>query len=103
AADPRFATNADRVRHRDELAALLERALAARGAADWVAALAGAGVPCGMVNDVGEAFALAERLGLGAVVEAGGVPQVANPIRLPSSPPSHRPAPPAPPQPTPHA
>jgi crotonobetainyl-CoA:carnitine CoA-transferase CaiB-like acyl-CoA transferase len=95
AADPRFATNADRVRHRDELAALLERALAARGAADWVAALAGAGVPCGLVNDVGEAFALAERLGLGAVVEAGGVPQVANPIRLPSSPVSYRLAPPA--------
>ena len=95
AADPRFATNADRVRHRDELAALLEQALAARGAADWVAALAGAGVPCGMVNDVGEAFALAERLGLGAVVEAGGVPQVANPIRLPSSPASYRLAPPA--------
>jgi crotonobetainyl-CoA:carnitine CoA-transferase CaiB-like acyl-CoA transferase len=95
AADPRFATNADRVGHRDELAALLERALAARGAADWVAALAGAGVPCGLVNDVGEAFALAERLGLGAVVEAGGVPQVANPIRLPSSPSSYRLAPPA--------
>jgi crotonobetainyl-CoA:carnitine CoA-transferase CaiB-like acyl-CoA transferase len=95
AADPRFATNADRVRHRDELAALLERALAARGAADWVAALADAGVPCGLVNDVGEAFALAERLGLGAEVEAGGVPQVANPIRLPSSPASYRLAPPA--------
>jgi crotonobetainyl-CoA:carnitine CoA-transferase CaiB-like acyl-CoA transferase len=95
AADPRFATNADRVRHRDELAALLEQALAARGAADWVAALADAGVPCGLVNDVGEAFALAERLGLGAVVEAGGVPQVANPIRLPSSPASYRLAPPA--------
>ena len=95
AADPRFATNADRVRHRDELAALLERALAARGAADWAADLTGAGVPCGLVNDVGEAFALAERLGLGAVVEAGGVPQVANPIRLPSSPASYRLAPPA--------
>jgi crotonobetainyl-CoA:carnitine CoA-transferase CaiB-like acyl-CoA transferase len=95
AADPRFATNADRVRHRDELAALLERALAARGAADWVAALAEAGVPCGLVNDVGEAFALAERLGLGAVVAAGGVPQVANPIGLASSPASYRLAPPA--------
>ncbi|HVG64547.1 MAG TPA: CoA transferase [Actinomycetota bacterium] len=95
AADPRFATNADRVRHRDELAALLERALAARGAADWAADLTGARVPCGLVNDVGEAFALAERLGLGAVVEAGGVPQVANPIRLPSSPASYRLAPPA--------
>jgi crotonobetainyl-CoA:carnitine CoA-transferase CaiB-like acyl-CoA transferase len=52
-------------------------------------------VPCGLVNDVGEAFALAERLGLGAEVEAGGVPQVANPIRLSSAPASYRLGPPA--------
>jgi crotonobetainyl-CoA:carnitine CoA-transferase CaiB-like acyl-CoA transferase len=95
AADPRFATNADRVANRDALAGLLERALAARGAADWVAALADAGVPCGLVNDVGEAFALAERLGLDPVVAAGGVPQVADPIRLSSTPVSYRLAPPA--------
>jgi crotonobetainyl-CoA:carnitine CoA-transferase CaiB-like acyl-CoA transferase len=92
--DPRFATNADRVANRDALAALLERALAAREAADWVPALADAGVPCGLVNDVGEAFALAERLGLDPVADAGGVPQVANPIRLSSSPASYRLGPP---------
>jgi crotonobetainyl-CoA:carnitine CoA-transferase CaiB-like acyl-CoA transferase len=95
ATDPRFATNADRVSNRDALAELLERALAARGAADWVAALASAGVPCGLVNDVGEAFALAERLGLDPVVAAGGVPQVADPIRLSATPASYRLAPPA--------
>ena len=95
AADPRFATNADRVANREELAALLERALAARGAADWVADLAAAGVPCGLVNDVGEAFALAERLGLGPVADAGGVPQVASPIGLSATPASYRLAPPA--------
>jgi crotonobetainyl-CoA:carnitine CoA-transferase CaiB-like acyl-CoA transferase len=95
AADPRFATNADRVGNRDALAGLLEEALAARGAADWVTALADAGVPCGLVNDVGEAFALAERLGLGPVADAGGVPQVANPIRLSASPATYRLAPPA--------
>jgi crotonobetainyl-CoA:carnitine CoA-transferase CaiB-like acyl-CoA transferase len=95
ATDPRFATNADRVANRDALAELLERALAARGAADWVAALAAAGVPCGLVNNVGEAFALAERLGLDPVVAAGGVPQVADPIRLSSTPVSYRLAPPA--------
>jgi crotonobetainyl-CoA:carnitine CoA-transferase CaiB-like acyl-CoA transferase len=93
--DPRFATNADRVTNRDALATLLERALAARGAADWVRLLADAGVPCGLVNDVGEAFSLAERLGLDPVADAGGVPQVANPIRLSSSPASYRLAPPA--------
>ncbi|HEY8558212.1 MAG TPA: CoA transferase, partial [Actinomycetes bacterium] len=85
ATDPRFATNADRVTHRDALAELLERALAARGASDWVAGLSEAGVPCGLVNDVGEAFALAERLGLEPVAAAGGIPQVANPIRLSSA------------------
>jgi crotonobetainyl-CoA:carnitine CoA-transferase CaiB-like acyl-CoA transferase len=94
AADPRFATNADRVTNREALVGLLEGALASRGADDWVAALAGAGVPCGLVNDVGEAFALAERLGLDPAAEAGGIPQVANPIRLSDSPASYRLAPP---------
>jgi crotonobetainyl-CoA:carnitine CoA-transferase CaiB-like acyl-CoA transferase len=95
AADPRFATNAARVANRDALAALLEGALAARGAAEWVAALSEAGVACGLVNDVGEAFALAERLGLEPVVEAGGVRQVADPIGLSATPASYRLAPPA--------
>jgi len=95
ATDARFATNADRVVNRDALAELLEGALAARGASEWVAALGQAGVPCGLVNDVGEAFALAERLGLDPVADAGGVPQVANPIRLSSTPASYRLAPPA--------
>jgi crotonobetainyl-CoA:carnitine CoA-transferase CaiB-like acyl-CoA transferase len=95
AADPRFATNAARVANRDALAALLEQALAARGAAEWVAALRDAGVACGLVNDVGEAFALAERLGLEPVADAGGVPQVADPIGLSATPASYRLAPPA--------
>jgi crotonobetainyl-CoA:carnitine CoA-transferase CaiB-like acyl-CoA transferase len=94
AADPRFATNRARVEHREALAATLEAALAARGAADWVAVLADAGVPCGLVNHVGEAFALAERLGLDPVVAAGGIPQVANPIRLAATPVSYRLPPP---------
>jgi crotonobetainyl-CoA:carnitine CoA-transferase CaiB-like acyl-CoA transferase len=95
ATDPRFASNADRVANREDLVTLLEGALAARGAADWVAVLGDAGVPCGLVNDVGEAFALAERLGLEPVADAGGVPQVANPIGLSASPVSYRLAPPA--------
>ena len=95
AADPRFATNAARVANRDALAALLEGTLAARGAAEWVAALSEAGVACGLVNDVGEAFALAERLGLDPVADAGGVPQVADPIVLSATPAGYRLAPPA--------
>jgi crotonobetainyl-CoA:carnitine CoA-transferase CaiB-like acyl-CoA transferase len=95
AGDPRFATNAARVANRDALAALLEGALAARGAAEWVAALSEAGVACGLVNDVGEAFALAERLGLEPVADAGGVLQVADPIGLSATPASYRLPPPA--------
>jgi crotonobetainyl-CoA:carnitine CoA-transferase CaiB-like acyl-CoA transferase len=93
--DPRFATNRARVANREALVALLEGTLSGRTAAAWVAVLSEAGVPCGLVNDVGEAFALAERLGLAPVVQAEGVPQVANPIRLAATPPTYRLAPPA--------
>jgi crotonobetainyl-CoA:carnitine CoA-transferase CaiB-like acyl-CoA transferase len=95
AGDPRFASNAARVGNREALVAVLEEALGRRDAAAWVPLLTEAGVPCGLVNDVGEAFALAERLGLGPVVEVGGVPQVAGPIGLSGSPASYRRPPPA--------
>src|SRR4051812_2497818 len=69
AADARFATNAERVAHRDALRDVLVAALAARPAAAWVDALSARGVPAGVVNDVAGAFALATRLGLEPVVE----------------------------------
>ena len=73
--DVRFSTNADRVAHRDELRAALERGLAAASAGHWVDRLTRAGVPAGLVNDVAEAIAFAEGLGLEPVAEidaAGG-------------------------------
>ena len=69
--DARFASNADRVAHRDELHEAIEAALATASAADWVDALTRAGVPAGLVNDVAEAIAFAESLGLEAVAEIG--------------------------------
>ena len=86
ATDPRFATNPSRVAHRDALAAELTAALAARPAEEWAALLAGAGVPCGPINDVSEAMALAESLGLAPVVTVDGVPTVADPIGLSATP-----------------
>jgi len=50
--DPRFATNADRVRHRDELAALLEARLRLDDTAAWQERFARAGVPSAPVADV---------------------------------------------------
>jgi crotonobetainyl-CoA:carnitine CoA-transferase CaiB-like acyl-CoA transferase len=60
--DPRFATNFHRVRNSAALAETLAHRLRARPAAEWVAELTAAGVPCGLVNSVPEAFALAESL-----------------------------------------
>lgn len=98
--DARFATNPERVRHRSELVALLEDRLSARGASEWTVALSAAGVPCGPVNDMAEAFRLAGELGLepsreiADPVTGAPVPQVANPLRLSRTPVRyHRPPP----------
>src|SRR4051794_32904379 len=55
--EERFADNAGRLEHREELTAELEAAFAAAPAADWVRRLGGAGVPARPINDVGAAFA----------------------------------------------
>jgi crotonobetainyl-CoA:carnitine CoA-transferase CaiB-like acyl-CoA transferase len=86
AADERFATNALRLRHRDELSAELEAVFAREPAGRWVARLRAAGVPAGEINDVAGAFALAESLGLDPVDETGGVRTVRSPLRLSETP-----------------
>jgi crotonobetainyl-CoA:carnitine CoA-transferase CaiB-like acyl-CoA transferase len=86
AADERFATNAARMGHRDALAAELEAAFAGAPAADWVLRLADAGVPAGPINDVAEAFAFADALGLRPVDETDGVRTVRSPLRFGATP-----------------
>jgi crotonobetainyl-CoA:carnitine CoA-transferase CaiB-like acyl-CoA transferase len=98
--DPRFATNADRVANRDALGAALEERLRQRSAASWIEALSGAGIPCGPVNDVAQAFAYARTVGLDPVAElrrpdaSGTVATVANPVSLSRTPATYRHAPP---------
>ena len=94
AQDPRFATNASRVAHRDELTAVLTEALAAQDAAEWIELLQQAGVPAGPVNDVAEAFALAEGLGLEPIDETGGVRTARPAARFADTPSSIRRPPP---------
>jgi crotonobetainyl-CoA:carnitine CoA-transferase CaiB-like acyl-CoA transferase len=57
ATDPRFARNADRVRHRDVLVPLLAQRLLTRPRSQWLADLDAAKVPCGPINDLAEVFA----------------------------------------------
>ncbi|MEU7028326.1 CoA transferase [Streptomyces sp. NPDC046275] len=96
AGDPRFATNTARVAHREELGAELSRRLAERTADAWFEELTAAGVPCGPINDLGGAFALAERLGLAPRVppDAAGPGQVAHPVAFGATPALYRSAPP---------
>jgi len=98
--DSRFHTNSERVAHRDALNAVLVPVFASRAANDWDDVLTSAGVPCGPVNDLAEAMALAERFELSPIVEIArtdGSPsrQVANPIVLSKTPATLRLAPPA--------
>jgi crotonobetainyl-CoA:carnitine CoA-transferase CaiB-like acyl-CoA transferase len=73
AADERFSTNHARVAHVDELGGALQAVFRTQPAAHWVAVLRAASVPVGPINNVAEAYALAESLGLEPVIEADGL------------------------------
>ena len=93
-ADPRFADNAARVRHRDALVAELAARFAAAPAAHWLALFADAGVPAGPVNGVRAALDHPVAHARGMRIECGGVPMVGSPLKLSGSPtPSTRPPP----------
>ncbi|MEU0462836.1 CoA transferase [Amycolatopsis sp. NPDC006131] len=94
AADERFTTNGQRVAHVVELAELLGARLRTRPADEWFELLTPLGVPCGPVNDLAEAFQLADRLGLTPRVPLGGLDVVRNPIGLTKTPPAYRQPPP---------
>jgi crotonobetainyl-CoA:carnitine CoA-transferase CaiB-like acyl-CoA transferase len=94
AGDERFATNAARVEHRDELSRALGEAIAREPAAHWVAVLRAAAVPVGPINGVDEAFALADELGMEPTETHDGVPLVRPPLRVDGERPEIRRVPP---------
>ncbi|OXM68092.1 CaiB/BaiF CoA transferase family protein [Amycolatopsis vastitatis] len=57
AADPRFASNALRAAHRDELNSLLEPVLRTRAAAEWMKDFDGAGIPAAPINEIDDVYA----------------------------------------------
>jgi len=85
AKDDRFATNAARVQHRETLIPQIDRLCRQKTTAAWLKALAGAGVPCGPINDLAQVFAEPQvqhrKLRFDLPHPAGGqVPQVRNPV-----------------------
>ena len=87
----RFATNPQRVRHRDELVGLIRERTVGRTTDEWIAVMEAAGVPCGPINSLDRVFADPQVQARELRVEmahplAGTVPLVANPIHMSASP-----------------
>lgn len=96
AADERFTTNAQRVLNRSDLMAALEAQLVTDTVGSWTERLNQAGIPAGGIASIGDALALAERLGLDPTVDVGAVPkQIRNPITFSETPITEYTAPPA--------
>ena len=91
AADPRYATNANRVIHRESMIALLQECFRGRKASEWIERLEPRGFPCGPIASIAEAFASPQAIARGLVLhllhaKAGTVPLVTNPIKYSGTP-----------------
>lgn len=89
--DPRFATNAQRVAHREALVPLLAARLAEIPRADLLARLEAAGVPAGPINAIADVFADPQVIARGMRIDlraadGGTVPSVRSPLLLDGEP-----------------
>ncbi len=90
-ADPRFATDAARVLHRETLAALIDAVTAADTRAEWLARFDAAGIPAGPILDYAEAFdsEQAAARAMSATVDhpaLGRVRTIGTPLKLSATP-----------------
>ena len=90
AEDPRFKSNGQRVKHNDEIVALLQAEVAKRSTADWMTALEAEGIPAGPVLYHDEVFADPQILARGMVAEvehvhAGRQKTLGVPIKMSAS------------------
>ncbi len=69
AADPRFASNADRLANREQLVALLTTHLVRRSTAEWVAEFDRVGLPAGPVLEIPDVLAHPQTVARGMIVE----------------------------------
>ncbi|GAB2495024.1 CaiB/BaiF CoA transferase family protein [Arenimonas alkanexedens] len=92
--DPRFATNATRVMHREVLCAALAERFATEDAAHWLALFGEAGVPSAPINSVRQALDHPIATAGGMRIAIDGIPMVGSPLHLSASPPRLERAPP---------
>ncbi|WP_203074291.1 CaiB/BaiF CoA transferase family protein [Falsiroseomonas ponticola] len=98
-ADPRFATNAERVANRDAVTAALTPVMQSKTTAEWVAALEERKIGCGPINKLSDVFADPHVKARGCTVDltlsnGANVTVIANPVRLSATPADYRIAPP---------
>jgi crotonobetainyl-CoA:carnitine CoA-transferase CaiB-like acyl-CoA transferase len=89
--DPRFATNADRMRNLEALTATLTPLFKRRSSAEWLRRLEQAGVPAGPVVEIGQMHGDPQALAREMVVEtmhptAGQVKAIGLPIKFSDTP-----------------
>lgn len=94
AKDPRFATNPDRNKHREELTVELNKLFAPLDVTTLAEELMQKGVPCGPVLDVGQALSQPQAQYHERVWEDGSYRGTAPPVRLGRTPASYRIPPP---------
>jgi len=97
--DERFTTNSARVAHREILVPMIETQLKTQTSTHWIAQFNDATVPCGPINDIGQAFDEPQAKARGVVQTLqhpviGDVPSVANPLKFSKTPIAYRLAPP---------
>jgi crotonobetainyl-CoA:carnitine CoA-transferase CaiB-like acyl-CoA transferase len=99
--DPRYATNRQRVKHRDELMPRIEAITRTHTTAHWVEGLSALGVPAGPVNDLAQVFADPQVRHRGMKIsvpnpdaEGGAVALIGNPIKFSATPVDYRRPPP---------
>ncbi len=97
--DPRFATNPDRLAHRDELVSLLQDIFSQKAAEHWLEALREAQIPSGPINSLPETMTHPQLVERGFIVDldhplTGLVKSLANPVHFSDTPVSYRLPPP---------
>ena len=86
AEDPRFATNADRLNHQEELRAALEEPLSGEDGEAFAKRLMEIGIPAGAVMSVPDAMTHPHTVHRGMVVDAGGIRTIGTPIKMARTP-----------------
>ena len=85
-ADPKYATNSDRVLNRQQLVEQIAGITLTRPKSYWIEALEKVNVPCGPINSVAEVFQDPQVISRQMQMTIEGNPSIASPLRLSETP-----------------